>query len=129
MHDSGTGTRPTVSEQTDAGVDKITVTAAGTGEMGQRYLASGSRVAMRLWSEQPTSSGKPQAAREYETVGYVVSGRARLVTGDESLDLGPGDSWVVPAGVEHTYEIVEALTAVEATSPPAQEAGRDAPTG
>ena len=34
---------------------------------------------------------------------------------------------VVPAGVEHTYEIVEALTAVEATSPPAQEAGRDAP--
>ncbi|CCG05578.1 cupin domain-containing protein [Blastococcus saxobsidens] len=116
-----------MSEQTDDGVDKITVTAASTGEMGQRYLASGSRVAMRLWDEQPTSEGKPQAARDYETVGYVVSGRARLRTGDDTLDLGPGDSWVVPAGVEHTYEIVEALTAVEATSPPAREAGRDAP--
>ncbi len=116
-----------MSEQTGDGVGKITVTAAATGEMGQRYLASGSRLAMRLWSEQPTSSGKPQAARDYETVGYVVSGRARLVAGDESLDLGPGDSWVVPAGVEHTYEIVEELTAVEATAPPAQEAGRDAP--
>ncbi len=116
-----------MSEQTGDGVGKITVTAAATGEMGQRYLAAGSRLAMRLWSEQPTSSGKPQAARDYETVGYVVSGRARLVTGDETLDLGPGDSWVVPAGVEHTYEIVEALTAVEATSPPAQQGGRDAP--
>ena len=107
-------------------VGKVSVTRAGTGDMGQRYLASGTRVAMRLWDEQPTSSGKPQAAREYETVGYVVSGRARLVTGDGTLDLGPGDSWVVPAGVEHTYEIVEALTAVEATSPPAQQGGRDA---
>lgn len=111
------------------GVDKITVTSASSGEMGQRYLASGSRVALRLWSEQPTSSGKPQVAREYETVGYVISGRARLVTGDEALDLGPGDSWVVPSGVEHTYEIVEELTAVEATAPPARQAGRDAPAG
>jgi mannose-6-phosphate isomerase-like protein (cupin superfamily) len=111
------------------GVDKITVHSASTGEMGQRYLASGSRVALRMWSGQPTSSGKPEASREYETVGYVISGRARLVTGDETLDLGPGDSWVVPAGVEHTYEIVEELTALEATSPPAREAGRDAPTG
>ncbi len=109
------------------GIDKISVTRAATGEMGQRYLASGARVALRLWDEQPTSSGKPQAARDYETVGYVVSGRARLVTGDESLDLAPGDSWVVPAGVEHTYQILEALTAVEATAPPAQQAGRDAP--
>ncbi|WP_199580275.1 cupin domain-containing protein [Blastococcus sp. TBT05-19] len=118
-----------MSHHTDDGVDKITVTAASTGGMGQRYLASGSRVAMRLWSEQPASSGKPQAARDYETVGYVISGRARLVSEDGTLDLGPGDSWVVPAGVEHTYEIVEELTAVEATAPPAQQAGRDAPTG
>jgi quercetin dioxygenase-like cupin family protein len=110
-------------------VDKISVTRADTGAMGQRYLASGSRLAMRLWSEQPTSSGAPQAARDYETVGYVVSGRARLITGEESLDLGPGDSWVVPAGVAHTYEIVEQLTAVEATAPPARDAGRDAPPG
>jgi hypothetical protein len=29
--------------------------------------------------------------------------------------------------MSHTYEIIESFTAVEATSPPAQEAGRDAP--
>ena len=110
-------------------VDKISVTRADTGAMGQRYLASGSRVAMRLWSGQPTSSGGPEAARDYETVGYVVSGRARLIAGEERLDLGPGDSWVVPAGLAHTYEILEELTAVEATAPPARDAGRDAPAG
>jgi hypothetical protein len=33
----------------------------------------------------------------------------------------------VPAGVSHTYEILEAFTAVEATSPPAGQASRDAP--
>ncbi len=127
MRGTGPGSPFPVSETTSGRVSKVGAADVHAGQMGQRNLAAGSRVAMRLWDEQPTSSGKPQAAREYETVGYVVSGRARLVAGDETLDLGPGDSWVVPAGVEHTYEIVEALTAVEATSPPAQEDGRDAP--
>ena len=108
-------------------VAKVAAPDAGTGRMGQHHLAAGSRVAMRLWDEQPESEGKPEAERDYETVGYVIAGRARLRAEDQTLDLGPGDSWVVPAGVSHTYEIVEAFTAVEATSPPAQEAGRDAP--
>ncbi len=115
-----------MSEGTN-GIGKVAAAAAESGRMGQRYLAAGSRVAMRLWDGQLSSDGKPEAARDYETVGYVVSGLARLRAGELTLDLGPGDSWVVPAGTEHTYEIVEAFTAVEATSPPAREAGRDAP--
>jgi quercetin dioxygenase-like cupin family protein len=39
--------------------------------------------------------------------------------------LEEGDSWVVPKGAEHTYRILEAFTAVEATHPPAQVHGRD----
>ena len=114
-----------MSETTNNRVSKVE--AAETGGMGQYHLASGSRVAMRLWDEQPASEGKPEAARDYETVGYVISGRARLRAEDQTLELGPGDSWVVPAGLSHTYEIIEAFTAVEATSPPARQAGRDAP--
>jgi quercetin dioxygenase-like cupin family protein len=113
--------------ETDSRVSKVDAPDAGTGRMGQHHLAAGSRVALRLWDEQPASEGKPETAREYETVGYVLSGRARLRAGDQTLELGPRDSWVVPAGVRHTYEILEAFTAVEATSPPAQEADRDAP--
>ena len=39
--------------------------------------------------------------------------------------LDPGDSWVVPAGAEHSYRILEEFTALEATSPPAHAHGRD----
>ena len=40
--------------------------------------------------------------------------------------LEPGDSWLVPKGASHTYNILESFTAVEATSPPAEVHGRDA---
>ena len=39
--------------------------------------------------------------------------------------LEPGDSWLVPAGAEHSYQITDAFTAIEATSPPAHAHGRD----
>src|ERR1700712_1679573 len=46
---------------------------------------------------------------DYETIGYVISGRAEL-------------PW---KATEHDYRILEAFTAVEATAPPAQLHGRD----
>ena len=98
---------------------------APQGEMGQLYLAAGERVGMRLWDEEPTTARKAVTAREYETVGYVLEGRAILVLGDKSIELKPGDSWLVPAGVEHTYEILEHFRSVEATSPPGQQGGMD----
>ena len=103
--------------------------AADHGAAGQLYLAGGSQVAMRMWDEEPTADRKPVTSREYETVGYVLEGRAILVVDNQSLELHPGDSWVVPAGSEHTYEILERFKAIEATSPPAHEDGRDGPDG
>ena len=80
---------------------------------------------MRLWEDE--EPGKPKAAtrRDYETVGYVISGRAELHIEGQMITLEPGDSWAVPKGAEHTYKILETFTAVEATSPPAQVHGRD----
>ena len=101
----------------------VSVESAPSGEMGQKYLAAGERVSLRLWQDEPPGEPKPEVARDYETVGYVISGRARLRVGEDSVDLEPGSSWVVPQGAVHTYEILETLTALEATSPPAQ--GRD----
>jgi mannose-6-phosphate isomerase-like protein (cupin superfamily) len=59
---------------------------------------------------------------EYETVGYVISGRARLDLERQTLDLKSGDSWLVPAGAMH-YTIIEPFTAIEATAPPAEVHG------
>ena len=109
----------------DSTVKKVEGSSSPKGEMGQVYLASGKRVAMRLWRDEPPTEGKPPARRDYETVGYVIAGRAELVLEGQTLRLEPGDSWLVPADAEHTYKILEPFTAVEATSPPAQAHGRD----
>jgi quercetin dioxygenase-like cupin family protein len=108
-------------------VDKVGGEQAPQGGMGQRYLASGESVSMRLWENERPGEPKPEAARDYETVGYVISGRAELRLEGEKIPLATGDSWTVPKGARHTYEILEPFTAVEATSPPAEERGRDEP--
>ena len=87
--------------------------------MGQKYLASGIHVAMRLWDHEEPGQPKASTARDYETVGYVLEGQAELHIEGQKLLLEPGDCWVVPKGSTHTYKILEAFTAVEATSPPA----------
>lgn len=109
----------------DTSVKKVNSDYSPKGEMGQKYLASGKTVAMRLWQEEQPNEVKEPTAREYETVGYVISGRAELHLEGQMVLLETGDSWVVPKGASHTYKILEAFTAVEATSPPAQVHGRD----
>ncbi len=94
--------------------------AAPQGESGQLHLASGEVLALRMWRDEEPAMAKTATTRPYETVGYVLSGRAELHLGDTVVvSLEPGDSWVVPSGVSHTYRILETFTALEATSPPA----------
>lgn len=109
----------------DTSIIKVNSHYSPKGKLGQVYLASGIEVAMRLWKdEQP---GEPGAAtqRDYETVGYVIAGRAELHLAGQMVLLEPGDSWVVPKGAEHFYRFLETFTAIEATAPPAHVHGRD----
>ncbi|MBH8574681.1 cupin domain-containing protein [Nostocaceae cyanobacterium CENA369] len=110
---------------TDTSVTKIDSSHSPKGQLGQKYLASGKSLSMRLWEGEQPGEAKEPTAREYETVGYVISGRAELHIEDQKILLEPGNSWVVPKGASHTYKILEPFTAVEATSPPAQVHGRD----
>lgn len=110
----------------DASITKVEAGQAQQGPQGQRYLAGGEALSMRLWDREPPNDGKHSARREYETVGYVISGRATLTVEGRSVTLQPGSSWVVPKGAEHSYRIEEAFTAVEATHPPAEAGSRDA---
>lgn len=97
--------------------------------MGQKYLASGKNLAMRLWEDEEPGDSKAPAKRDYETVGYVIKGRAELHLEGQMVLLEKGDSWIVPKGSEHTYKILENFTAVEATYPPAHVHGRDEESG
>jgi quercetin dioxygenase-like cupin family protein len=108
-------------------VEKVQAASSPKGEMGQRYLVAGKRVSMRLWRDEAGGKLKEPTTRDYETVGYVISGHASLELEGQTLDLKPGDSWLVPAGASHQYKIIEPFTAVEATAPPAEVHGRDSP--
>lgn len=109
----------------DTTVKKVNSTTSPTGEMGQKYLVSGKSMAMRLWQDEQPGEPKPKQAREYETVGYVIKGKAELHLENQTIQLEAGDSWLVPQGASHTYKITETFTAVEATSPPARVDDRD----
>jgi quercetin dioxygenase-like cupin family protein len=109
----------------DTSVQKVKSEYSPKGKMGQKYLASGIHVSMRLWEGEQPGEAKPATARDYETVGYVISGRAELHLEGQMVLLEPGDSWVVPKGTSHAYRILEPFTAVEATCPPAAVHGRD----
>ena len=109
----------------DSTITKIDSAHSPKGPDGEKYLASGTHVAMRLWENEQPGEPKEPASRQYETVGYVLKGRAELLLEGQMVLLEPGNSWVVPKGSKHTYKILEAFSAVEATSPPAQVHGRD----
>lgn len=109
----------------DTSVTKVQSRHSPRGEMGQKYLAAGIRLAMRLWDREQPGGNKPPTTRDYETIGYVIEGRAELHLEGQMVLLEPGDSWVVPKGASHTYKVLEPFTAVEATSPPAAVHGRD----
>ncbi len=106
-------------------VKKIDSRYSPHGDMGQQYLASGIHLALRKWDLEP---GGPvvRSRRDYETVGFVIHGRAQLEVEGQTVNLEAGDSWLVPRNAEHCYTILESFSAIEATSPPAHVHERDA---
>lgn len=104
----------------------VQASSAPKGPEGQTYLAKGRTLSMRLWNGEPSGTTKDLVRRDYETVGYAIEGRAELDLEGRKLELEPGSSWVVPKGAAHTYRIIEAFTALEATAPPAEDHARDA---
>jgi len=108
----------------DTTVTKIESKHSPRGPEGERYLASGVRVSMRLWDAEGPGE-RAESTRRYEVVGYVLKGRAELHIEGQLVLLQPGDSYVVPRSARHHYKILEPFSAIEATSPPAHVHGRD----
>lgn len=75
--------------------------------------------ASTLMSEFRLRAGFPLPSHDHpqEQTGYLVSGRLRLTIGEETCEVGPGDSWSIPGGVPHGAETLEDAVAVEVFSP------------
>ena len=109
----------------DKSVTKVSAVYAPKGSAGQKYLASGLHLSMRLWEKENPADDKPESERDYEVIGFVIEGKAELYMEGQRVLLEPGDSWVVPKGARHRYKILATFTAIEVTSPPAEVHSRD----
>ena len=58
----------------DTSVKKVEARHSPRGEMGQKYLASGVRVSMRLWEEEQPAEPAAPVARDYETPAASATG-------------------------------------------------------
>ena len=63
----------------------------------------------------------PPHAHPNEQAGYILFGRTRVHTPERSCELGPGDSYAIPAGVEHRIEILEDTDELQVFTPPRPE--------
>eukprot|EP01087_Luapelamoeba_hula_P001349 TRINITY_DN11097_c0_g1_i1.p2 TRINITY_DN11097_c0_g1~~TRINITY_DN11097_c0_g1_i1.p2 ORF type:complete len:142 (+),score=35.87 TRINITY_DN11097_c0_g1_i1:35-427(+) len=112
----------------DKTIVKVSAKTSPKGEMGQKYLAAGTGLDMRIWENEEPSDPKIASTRDYEVVGYVIKGKAELWLEGQTITLEEGDSWVVPKGAGHAYKIIESFTAVEATHPVSFVKARDQAT-
>lgn len=105
----------------------MTISKIGTGEAkigpdGDLLLAGGAHMSMRLWKDEAPQDKAPHRS-SYETLGYVIAGRAELTIEGQTVTLAPGDSYLVPTNAEHAYRILEPFTALESISPAMKSGG------
>src|SRR5919202_1530325 len=61
---------------------------AGMGSRGERLLARGQQVALRVWEHEPAGETAPEHANDYEYVGFIVEGAMRVRIGELAGALG-----------------------------------------
>ena len=54
----------------DKSITKVSSAHAPKGRFGQKYLASGIHISIRLWEREQPAKAKSQTARDYEAVHW-----------------------------------------------------------
>jgi len=86
----------------------------------RRTLSEGAHT-MLCELRMKAGSVVPPHTHPHEQTGYLASGRFRFRLGDQWRELGAGDSWSVPGGVEHEVEVLEDAIAIDVFSPARDE--------
>jgi quercetin dioxygenase-like cupin family protein len=63
-------------------------------------------IAMRRF-QMDVGGGMPLHTNTVEHEQYVLRGSARIRVGERVLEVGPEDVLFIPAGVPHSYEVME----------------------
>jgi len=60
----------------------------------------------------------PVHAHPNEQIGYVLSGKYRIIYQDINEIIYPGDSYAIPENIEHSLEVIEAGEIIDVFTPP-----------
>ncbi len=55
----------------------------------------------------------PLHSHEHEQISHVIKGRLRFFIDDESVEIGPGETLLIPPHVPHSVEVVGDETAID----------------
>lgn len=56
-------------------------------------------------------------AHPHEQITYIISGRCRYTVGEETREVGAGDSVLIPGNVSHGIVVLEAMKVIDAFAP------------
>lgn len=79
-------------------------------------LSVGSGLMVVRFTFQAGASVPPHQ-HDHEQSSYVVAGKLRYNIAGEEIELGPGDSLVVPSGTEHFATAIEETVDINCFSP------------
>jgi quercetin dioxygenase-like cupin family protein len=79
-----------------------------------RKSFSGEHATVAWTTLEPGHAPLPHAHPE-EQISHILSGRVRFVVGDDAVEMGPGDTVVVPPNVRHWAEVIGDEPAVDLT--------------
>jgi quercetin dioxygenase-like cupin family protein len=88
---------------------------------GTRRLLATSEAMMVIEFTFETGVGAPHHNHPHDQVGYVVSGRVRMVIDGQASECGPGDSYHAPPNVYHSGEALEPTVVIDVFSPPRED--------
>ena len=90
----------------------------------RRTLVSGDNVTLVQITFSP-GAAVPEHTHPHEQAGTVADGRIHLEIGNETWELGPGASYLIPGDAAHYVRAIDAATLVEVFSPVREEFAND----
>ena len=88
--------------------------------LDRRTLGCGEQVMIAEFRARPGVQ-VPRHTHPHEQVGYVVSGEVELTIGGQTAVCGPGDSYAIPGGLEHSARFLSECVVIDGFSPPRED--------
>jgi unsaturated pyranuronate lyase len=86
-----------------------------------RRVLARNALMMLVENRMDTGWAGVRHSHPHEQLCYVLSGRYRFSVGDETFDVGPGDSFVIRGGVEHQAWALEPSVLIDVFTPPRED--------